>query len=230
MRPPGDFHFNGGNSNAWLSWHYITSNSHDILSATDQHVILTLMSVGLGLAASVPLAALARRNNWLRNVVLGLCNAVYAIPSLAFVVAMFKVFDLSRLTVVIPLAAYCQVILVRNILTGLDEVSPEALDAARGMGFSAVRMFWRVRLPMAVPTIVAGIRLAMVSTIELVVIGGFVAQNGYGQKIFEGYRNDYHTEVLTYLLLTILLALVADLLLLLIERLVTPWRRGLGSA
>jgi osmoprotectant transport system permease protein len=230
MRLPGDFHFHGGTGDPWLSWHYITSNSHDILSATDQHVILTLMSVGLGLAASLPLSAIARRNSWLRSFILGLCNAVYAVPSLAFVVAMFKIFELSRLTVVIPLAAYCQVILVRNILTGLEEVSPEALDAARGMGFSTARMFWRVRLPMAIPTIVAGIRLAVVSTIELVVIGGFVAQNGYGQKIFEGYRNNYHTEVLTYLLLTILLALIADGLLLLIERQLTPWRRRLRSA
>src|SRR5436305_11756557 len=99
MRLPGDFHFHGGTGDPWLSWHYITNNSHDILSATDQHVILTLMSVGLGLASSIPLSAIARRNNWLRGFILGLCNAVYAVPSLAFVVAMFKIFELSRLTV-----------------------------------------------------------------------------------------------------------------------------------
>jgi len=228
VRPPERFKFHS-TGDPWLSWHYITSHSHDILTATQDHVILTLASVGLGVLFAVPLSALARRRSWLREVVLALCNAVYAIPSLAFVIAMFKFFELSRLTVIIPLAAYCQVILVRNILTGLDEVSSEAVDAARGMGFSPTRIFWRVRLPIAVPTIVAGLRIAVVSTIELVVIGGFIGQNGYGHYIFEGYRNSYHTELLTYLLMTIVLALIADFLILMAQRVLTPWRRGLGT-
>jgi osmoprotectant transport system permease protein len=229
MHPPAGFKFHK-TGDPWLSWHYITSHSHDILTATQEHVILTAASVGLGLLVAVPLSALARRKRWLRGVVLGLCNAVYAIPSLAFVVAMFKFFDLSRLTVIIPLAAYCQVILVRNILTGLDEVSPEAVDAARGMGFSGLRIFWRVRVPIAIPTIVAGLRLAVVSTIELVVIGGFIGQGGYGSQIFEGYRNRYHTQLLTYVILTVLLAVVADILILFAQRLVTPWRRTLEAS
>lgn len=224
MRLPGGFTFHK-TGDPWLSWHYITSNSHDILTATQEHVILTLASVALGLAMSVPLAALARQRPWLRSAVLGLCNAVYAIPSLAFVVALFKVFDLSRWTVIIPLASYSLVILVRTILTGLDEVSPEALDAAKGMGMSDLMVLLKVRLPMAVPTLIAGLRLATVSTIELVVIGGFIGQGGYGAKVFEGYRNSYHTELTTYILLTVALALVADALLLGVQRVITPWRR-----
>jgi osmoprotectant transport system permease protein len=229
MRLPGDFTFHK-TGDPWLSWNYITSNAHDILAATQQHVILTVASVALGIAVAVPLTAIAWRRTWLRSFVLGTANAVYAVPSLAFVVALFYVFGLSRLTVIIPLAAYAQVILVRNMLTGLDEVSPEAVEAARGMGFSQRRIFWRVRVPMAVPTMIAGLRIAVVSTIELVVIGGYIGQGGYGSKIFEGYRNDYHTELMTYLLLTVLLALVADGLLLLLQRGLTPWRRGLGAS
>jgi osmoprotectant transport system permease protein len=230
MRPPaGGFTFHK-TGDPWLSWHYVTQHGHDILTATQQHVILTLASVALGAVLSIPLTALARRTRWLRAGVLGLCNALYAIPSLAFVVAMFKIFDLSRLTVIIPLAAYSLVILVRNILTGLDEVSPEAVEAARGMGFSDARIFTRVRLPMAVPTIIAGLRLAVVSTIELVVIGGYIGQGGYGALIFEGYRNRYHTELTTYLILTVLLALLADGIILVIGRLITPWRRGLAAS
>jgi osmoprotectant transport system permease protein len=229
MRLPGGFTFHK-TGDPWLSWHYISSNSHDILVATQEHVILTLASVALGLAMSVPLAAVARRNRVTRSAVLGLCNAVYAVPSLAFVVALFKVFDLSRLTVIIPLASYSLVILVRNILAGLDEVSAEALDAAKGMGFSNRRIFFKVRLPMAVPTLIAGLRLATVSTIELVVIGGFIGQGGYGAKVFEGYRNSYHTELTTYILLTVLLALVADGLLLVLQRALTPWQRGRAAA
>jgi osmoprotectant transport system permease protein len=229
MRLPGEFTFHK-TGDPWLSWHYVSSNSHDILVATQEHVILTLASVGLGVLFTIPLIALARRSNLARGLVLGFCNAVYAIPSLAFVVALFKIFLLSRLTVIIPLAAYSLVIFVRNVLTGLDEVSPEAIDAARGMGLSERRIFFKVRLPIAAPTIIAGLRLVTVSTIELAVIGGFIGQGGYGAKVFEGYRNSYHTELTTYILLTILLALVADGLLLLFQRAVTPWRRGAATA
>jgi osmoprotectant transport system permease protein len=94
---------------------------------------------------------------------------------------------------------------------------------------SNTRIFATVRLPMALPTVIAGVRLAVVSTIELVVIGGYVGQGGYGSKIFEAFSNRSHTELTTYILLTVLLALVADLILVLIQRLVTPWRRGLAS-
>jgi osmoprotectant transport system permease protein len=221
MRLPGGFTFHK-QGDPWLSWHYITANSHDILTATQQHVTLTLESVALGLVLSIPLAALARRSRWLRSTVINFTTALYAVPSLAFIVALVKV--------IIPLAAYSLVILVRNIITGLDEVSAEAIDAARGMGFTDRRIFFKVRLPIAVPTIVAGLRLAVVSTIELVVIGGYVAQGGYGAKIFEGFQNHSHTELTTYLVLTVLLALVADGLLLLLQRGLTPWRRRLVSA
>jgi osmoprotectant transport system permease protein len=228
MRLPGDFTFHK-QSDPWLSWHYITSNAHAILSATQTHVTLTLESVALGLLAAIPLAAVARQRGWLRPLVLNFGTAVYSIPSLAFIVALVKVFELSSLTVVIPLASYSLVILVRNILTGLDEVSGEAVDAARGMGLSELRIFLRVRLPIALPTIIAGIRLAVVSTIELVVIGGYVGQGGYGEKIFEAFSARSHTELATYVLLTVLLALVADALLLIAQRALTPWRRGVAT-
>jgi osmoprotectant transport system permease protein len=228
MRLPGGFTFHK-QGDPWLSWHYITSNSHAILSATQTHVTLTLESVALGLLIAIPLAAIARQRPWLRSLVLNLGTAIYAIPSLAFVVAMIKIFELSSLTVIIPLASYSLVILVRNIITGLDEVDTDAVDAARGMGMSNTRIFATVRLPMALPTVIAGVRLAVVSTIELVVIGGYVGQGGYGSKIFEAFSNRSHTELTTYILLTVLLALVADLILVLIQRLVTPWRRGLAS-
>ena len=229
MRPPGEFTFHK-TGNPWFSWHYVATHGHDILTATQQHVTLTLASIVLGAAVSIPLAVLARRAHWLRAAVLGLCNALYAVPSLAFVVALAKIFNLSRLTIIIPLAAYSLVIFVRNILTGLDEVSGEAVEAARGMGFSDARIFLRVRLPMAVPTMIAGLRLAVVSTIELVVIGGFVGQGGYGAMIFQGYHdNFYKQQMTTYLILSVLLALFADGLILALGRFLTPWRRGLAS-
>lgn len=225
MRLPGDFHFHK-QSDPWLSWHYITANAHTIWSATQTHVGLTVESVVLGLVFAVPMAAVAQQRSWLRSLILNLCTAVYAVPSLAFVVAMVKIFELNRLTIVIPLASYSLVILVRNILTGLDEVSGEAIDAARGMGMSNLRTLWSVRLPIAFPTIMAGVRLAVVSTIELVVIGGYVGQGGYGSKIFEAFSARSHTELATYILLTVVLALLADAILLIAQRLATPWRRA----
>jgi osmoprotectant transport system permease protein len=229
MSPPGGFTFHK-TGNPWFSWHYVTSHGHDILAATQQHVTLTLASIALGAAVSIPLTLLSRRTPWLRAAVFALCTAVYAVPSLAFVVALVKIFGLSKLTIVIPLASYSLVIFVRNILTGLEEVPVDAVDAARGMGFSDVRIFMRVRLPMAVPTMIAGLRLAVVSTIELVVIGGYVSQGGYGAMIFQGYRDNlYKQEMSTYLILTVLLALVADGLVLLLGRALTPWRRGLAA-
>jgi osmoprotectant transport system permease protein len=219
--PPIQFTF----SNPWFSWSYVADHTHDILAATRAHVTLTLLAVGIGFAASIPLTLLARRAGWLRALVLGVANAAYAVPSLAAVVALFPVFGLAIWTVVVPLAAYTLVIFVRNMLTGLDEVSPETLDAARGMGFGAVRLFLRVRVPLALPAIMAGLRLATVSTIELVVIGGFIGQDGYGQYIFQGFRDNYRAQITTYIILTILLALVADLVIISLERLLTPWKR-----
>lgn len=214
--------------NPWFSWSYVTQHLQEILTATQQHVTLTLLSVGLGLLVAVPVTALARRSTFSRAGVLGFSSALYAVPSLAFVVATYSIFGLGRLTVVIPLAAYSLVILVRNILTGLDGVPQETVDAARGMGFTDARLLLRVRLPLALPAIIAGIRIAVVSTIELVVIGGYVGQGGYGTYLFEGFHNnDYRAEITTYLILTVLLALVADQLVLGVQRLATPWRRGL---
>jgi osmoprotectant transport system permease protein len=230
VRPPGDgFTLKVGNP--WFSWHYVTSNAGTIEAAAREHVTLTLLSVALGFAVALPLALLGTRSAWLRTSVFAMSTALYAIPSLAAIVAFYPIFGLSRWTVVIPLAMYSLVILVRNMVTGLDGVPADAIDAAVGMGMSPALVLLRVRLPLAVPAIVAGLRLATVSTIELVVIGGFVGSGGFGEFILEGlHDNDYHAEIMTYLILTILLALVADLLLLGLQRLVTPWQRGRAAA
>jgi osmoprotectant transport system permease protein len=230
VRPPGDgFTLKVGNP--WFSWHYVTSNAATIEAAAREHVTLTVLSVALGFAVAMPLALLGTRSRWLRSGVFAMSTALYAIPSLAAIVAFYPIFGLSRWTVVIPLAMYSLVILVRNTVTGLDGVPADTIDAAVGMGMSPLMVLLRVRLPLAVPAIVAGLRLATVSTIELVVIGGFVGSGGFGEFILEGlHDNDYHAEIMTYLIATILLALVADLLLLGLQWLVTPWQRGRAEA
>lgn len=216
----------GGVSNPWFDWSYVTDHADDILTATRQHVTLTVVSVVIGFAVSLPLALLARRHPLLRSTVLGSAGVLYSVPALAFIVALVPAFGLDATTVVIPLTAYTLVILVRNIVTGLDEVPPEVIEAARGMGLGRRRLLWQVELPLAVPAIVAGLRIATVSTIELVVIGAYVGQGGYGRFILEGFQNNfYRAEITTGVLLTVLLAVVADGLLLLLQRVVAPWRR-----
>jgi osmoprotectant transport system permease protein len=212
-------------SNPWLSWSYVQANAGQILSTTRTHVSLTLLSVALGLVVALPLAVLGRRTTWLRGGVLGFSNVVYSIPSLAAIVALYPIFHLSRWTVVIPLAGYTLVILVRNIMAGFDEVPDDVIEAARGMGLGPIRIFVGAQLPLALPAIMAGLRIATVSTIELVVIGGYIGQNGYGHFVFEGFKTNYRAEITTYLILTILLAVTADLLVLALQWLLTPWRR-----
>jgi osmoprotectant transport system permease protein len=212
--------------NPWLSWSYLHDNSDAILAATKQHVTLTLISVGLGLLLALPLALLARRSRRLETLVLGLAGVIYTIPSLALFAVLAPITGLTKKTVVIGLTAYALLVLVRNVLAGLQGVPEEVVEAARGMGLGPGRLLVRVQLPLALPTIVAGVRVATVSTIALVTVGAVVSNGGLGQLIFEGFNNNfYRAEILTATLLCVLLAAVADALLLGVEWLLTPWAR-----
>ena len=212
--------------NPWLSWSYLHDNSDAILAATRQHVTLTVISVGLGLLLALPLALLARRSRRLENLIVGLAGVIYTIPSLALFAVLAPITGLTKTTVVIGLTAYTLLVLVRNVLAGLQGVPEEVVEAARGMGLGPGQLLWRVQLPLAVPAILAGVRVATVSTIALVTVGAVVSNGGLGQLIFEGFNNNfYRAEILTATLLCVLLALVADALLLLVERALTPWTR-----
>ena len=212
--------------NPWISVDYVRNNSDALLAATRQHVTLTLISVGLGLLLAVPLALLARRFRRLETPVIGFTGFLYTIPSLALFAVLAPVTGLTGTTVVIGLTAYTLLVLVRNLLAGLDGVPADVREAARGMGVGPVRMLLRVELPLALPTLLAGVRVATVSTVALVTVGVVVSNGGLGQLIFSGLNNNlYRAEIFTATVLCVLLALVADLLLLLLERLLTPWAR-----
>lgn len=212
--------------NPWLSWSYLHDNSDAILAATRQHVTLTVVSVGLGLLLALPLALLARRSRRLESLILGLAGVIYTIPSLALFAVLAPITGLTEKTVVIGLTAYTLLVLVRNVLTGLQGVPPDVVETARGMGLGPVRLLLTVQLPLAVPAILAGVRVATVSTIALVTVGAVVSNGGLGQLIFEGFNNNfYRAEILTATLLCVLLAAVADGLLLAVEWALTPWTR-----
>ncbi len=212
--------------NPWISVDYVRDNADAILAATRQHVTLTLVSVALGLVVAVPLALLARRFRRLETPVVGVAGVFYTIPSLALFAVLAPVTGLTATTVVIGLTGYTLLVLVRNLVAGLDGVPPDVREAARGMGVGPVRMLLRVELPLALPTILAGVRVATVSTVALVTVGVVVSNGGLGQLIFAGFNNNlYRAEIFTATALCVLLALTADLLLLGLERVLTPWAR-----
>ena len=217
--------------NPWFDAGYVVDNWNSIVGYAGQHVRLTVGAVLLGTMIALPLALLARRTRILSGPVLGLSSIIYTIPSLA----MFSFLapftgPLSATTVLIGLTLYTLVILVRNFLAGLQSVPADVREAGRGMGYSPTRLFLQVDLPLALPAFMAGLRIATVSTVALVTVGVITGNGGLGQLIVGGFNsNFYRAEIVTGALGCVLLALVADLLLAGVERLVTPWTRAAGA-
>ncbi|HEV7726564.1 MAG: ABC-type proline/glycine betaine transport system, permease component [Modestobacter sp.] len=212
--------------NPWIDPSYVTSNWEPILRYLGEHVRLTVAAVVIGALIAFPLALLARRSRYLAGPVLGLSTLIYTIPSLAMFAFVAPVTGLSAATVLIGLVLYSLVILVRNFLAGLQSVPDDVREAARGMGYGPVRMLWQVELPLALPSVMAGLRIATVSTVALVTVGVIVGHGGLGQLITGGFNaNFYRAEIVTGALGCVLLALLADLLLAGVEKALTPWTR-----
>jgi osmoprotectant transport system permease protein len=212
--------------NPWFDGSYVVDNWDTIVGYLGEHVRLTVGAVLIGSVIALPLAVLARRSRFLAGPLLALSTIVYTIPSLAMFAFVFPFTGLSAKTVLIGLALYSLVILVRNFLTGLQGVPDDVREAARGMGYGSVRLFWQIDLPLALPAFMAGLRIATVSTVALTTVGVLVGHGGLGQLIFGGFNaNFYRAEIVTGALGCVLLALFADVLLAGVERLVTPWAR-----
>ena len=214
----------------WIQWQWVHRHPAIIYHALREHLILTGLAVGLGLLIALPLALLAWRWRLLEGPVIGVTGAVYTIPSLALFALLIPVTGLSRTTSEIGLVGYTLLILIRNILTGLDGVPAEVRDAAQGMGFSRARQLVSVELPLAVPAIVAGVRIATVTTIGLVTVTALIGQGGLGQLINDGLVNDFRTKVVVGTALSVALAATADAVLVGLQRLATPWARARARA
>jgi osmoprotectant transport system permease protein len=213
-------------NNSWICGKYLTTRSSTILADLRQHVILTVVAVGIGFLLSVPLSLLVRRFRRLEGPVVGLTSVLYGIPSVALFAVLVPITGLTATTVEIGLVAYTLVIFVRNTLAGLDSVPDDVRDAARGMGMGSTRMLLRVELPLALPAILAGFRVATVSTVALVTVGALIGTGGLGQELDDSLRSIFKAEALTASVLCVLLAMVADLLIVGVGWLLTPWRRG----
>jgi osmoprotectant transport system permease protein len=210
----------------WINWDWLSTHTHLFGDALQQHVILTLVAVGVALTISLPLGVVAHRWKALRNPVLTVFGIFYTIPSLALFAMLIPYTGLSVLTAEIGLVGYAVLILVRNVVVGLEAVPADILDAANGMGYRPTARLLRVELPLALPAIFAGMRIATVTTIGLVTITAIIGLGGLGQLILRGLIDDFHTPLLVATVLSIALALVADVTLATAQRLSLPWLRG----
>jgi osmoprotectant transport system permease protein len=214
-------------SNGWFCTGWVHAHWADTLQpALVQHLELTLIAVGCGFAISFVLALIGFRFRLLDAPLGALSDFLYTIPSLALFQLLVPVTGLTVTTVEIALVSYTLLILYRNMVEGLRSVPAEVLEAARGMGLTRAQTFIRVELPLAVPAIVAGLRLATVSTISIATVAALVLPKGLGHPIFVALRQDiFKTEILAAGGLAVALALCADALLALVQRALTPWSR-----
>ena len=211
---------------AWVRWDWVRDHGDDIVAAGRQHVELTLIAVAVGLLLSFPLALAARRWRRTSGPILGFAGILFTIPSLALFALLVPLTGLSRTTAEVGLVSYTLLILVRNMLAGLDGVPDDVREAAHGMGYRPLGQLLRVELPLAVPVIVAGVRIATVTTIGLVTVTGLIGQGGLGAFIIEGINRDFRTPLVVGSVGSIVLAVVADVGLAGAARLLTPWARG----
>jgi len=215
-------------SNGWFCTDWLRSHWGDTLQpALVQHIELSLIAVGIGFAIAFVLALLGYRFRLLDAPFGVFADFLYTIPSLALFQLLVPLTGLTVTTVEVALVSYTLLILYRNMVAGLRNVPPDVLDAARGMGLTRTQTFLRVELPLALPAIVAGLRIAAVSTISIATVAAFVIPKGLGRPIFIALQlpDIFKTEILAAGLLAIALALAADGILVLAQRALTPWSR-----
>ena len=214
----------------FIRFDWIVNNIDEIGQRLGEHVLMVVASVIIGFVVSFGLAIVARRYPPSYGAILGVTGMIYAIPSLALFVLLIPLTGLTFTTGIVALVLYTLLILFRNIVTALEGVPPEVIEAANGMGYGAAQRFWRVELPIALPIVVAGLRIATVTTIGLVAITTFIGLGGLGYLIINsGIRRFFPTSIYVGVLLCVLLAVLADLALVWVQRRLTPWaqaRRG----
>lgn len=206
-----------------MSWSWIASNGSLIWQLTWENAFLGVVSALIGLAISVPLGIAAARWRWFSPPTLTVVNIVYAIPALALFIALIPALGLSNKNVIVALTLYSLCVIVPNVIAGLRAVPGAVRQAATAMGYGALRRLVQVELPLAVPVIIAGLRVAMVSSISLASVGQLIGVSSLGYLFIDGLQRDFPTEIYVGLMLIIVLALACDLVLVGVRRALTPW-------
>jgi len=214
-----------GNNGLCLGW--IADNFNDYVDPLWEHVLLSIVPLAIGFVIATTLALIAHRYRLLQPMFLFLVGALFTIPSIAFYLILLNITGRGFTTAVVVLTAYTQVLIYRNVMTGLQEVPAETVDVAHGMGLTRRQILFRVELPMALPTIFAGLRIAASSTVGIAGFAFFAGAGGLGGEIFADPA--FKGNVVTASVLMILLAAVLELIVLAVQRFFTPWERAVAS-
>lgn len=210
---------------SFIWWEWIARRPGEIWQRTVEHLQMTVVAVGIGFVISFALALVAIRFRWTYGPITWIGNVLYTIPSLALFVILIPYTGLGFVTAQIALVSYTILILVRTMVTGLDGVPAAVRESADAMGFTRRRRLLRVEVPLALPAIIAGLRIASVTVIGLVTITALIGNGGYGAFINDGLNRRFATPIVLGASLSVVLAILVDLLLVGIERLLTPWNR-----
>lgn len=206
-----------------VRWDWIASNVDELAFRLGEHVELTLIAVAAGTVIAFALSLVILRAPHAEGPITAFTGTLYAIPSLALFAILIPYTGLTILTAEIGLVGYTLLILINNILRGIRGVPPDVREAAVGMGYTAREILWRIELPLAAAVIFAGIRIATVSTIGLVTVTALIGQGGFGYHILVGLQRFFTTQLIAGAVLSVALAVVADALLVLLQRRLTPW-------
>lgn len=208
-----------------IDWEWIGRNMDQIVDRTWQHLGLTAISVALGLVISVGLAILALRWRWTYTPITWVTGLLYTIPSLALFALLVPIVGLNATNAIIALTSYTLLIIIRNLVAGIDGVPASVVEAADGMGYTPQARFWRTEVPLALPAIIAGLRIATVTTVGLVTVTAVLGLGGYGFFILRGLNTFFWTQILVGVVLSVVLATLLDIGFVWLERLLSPWAR-----
>jgi osmoprotectant transport system permease protein len=209
-----------------VRWDWVADHLDDIWAATKEHLVLTGIALGVGLILSLALSLLAIRYRRTYTPITWITGILYTIPSLALFSILVPITGLSVLTAEIGLVGYTLLILIRNIVAGIDGVDPAIKEAAIGMGYTRRRMLLQIEVPLALPVIIAGVRIASVTTIGLVTVAALIGKGGLGFFILQGLRRFFTTEIVVGAVMSVALAVAIDVLLVLAQQALTPWVRA----
>jgi osmoprotectant transport system permease protein len=206
-----------------MMWSWISTNGSLIWQLTWENAKLGVLSALYGLVISLPLGVIAARWRWFYPPVLTVINVLYAVPSLALFIALIPAFGLTDTTVIIALTVFSLCVILPNVVAGRRAVAPAVTQAATAMGYRPLRRLVTVELPLAVPVILAGLRVAVVASISLASVGQLIGVSSLGYLFIDGLQRSFPTEIYVGLVLVIVLALVCDLILVAVKRALTPW-------
>lgn len=218
-----------------IRWNWIGDHAGTLADLTLHHLKLALLPIAFGLAIALPLGIVSVRWRWLYPPALGVANVLYGLPSLALYMLFIPYFGVGAggradFTIILPLTLFSLSVLLPGVVDGLRSVPDPVRQAATAMGFGTLRRLIQVELPIAVPVVIAGTRIATVSSISLVSVGVLIGNGGLGQEFVDGYARDFPTPIIVSCVLIIALALVSDAVLVAAQRLLTPWARTRRAA